>query len=121
VRPPISGVSQFLHQRAFGTTERSAEYVIPPLPHKLEKCNNVPIGKWLNAYRSVVSQVPTSNLIRLGLVLAIELAFDERCQPSTEQIHCLADTFLIGNCHGLFLGQFQLCALLFLEFATLMG
>ena len=53
----------------------------------------------LLADRSIVAEVPPCRLCGVLVVLAFELALDERRETRAEQIHCFADAFLIGDRH----------------------
>src|SRR5207245_443574 len=54
-------------------------------------------------------------------VLSLEFALRERTQTITEQIHRLADSFLVGDRHELFLGLAKECTLFDCRFGALAG
>jgi hypothetical protein len=49
MRPFVAPVAQLLHQRPFGPAERTAEHVVPGLPHQLQEAGHVPLRDRLGA------------------------------------------------------------------------
>ena len=121
MRPLVATVAQLLHQRALGAAEGSPKHLVPCLPHKFEERRHVPVGDRRLADGPVVAEVTARCVGGLRLVLALELALDEGREARAEQVHRLADTFLIGDRHRLLLGFPKQAALLDLGLADLPG
>ena len=99
VRPLVAPFTQLGNQAALCVAEGVAEDVPPVIPHQPEEGRGVPLAVRLvdlEAAKNVhVDGVP--------LDLVVQLAFDERGQSLTEQLHRRADALVVRDCHMLVL------------------
>ena len=100
VRPFVALITQLLHQTALGTPQRFAEDCVPRIPHYLEQCRHIPLSDGLFAIQAVFTEKNQRLTVRLVLISRLELALDIGAEAGLQQIHRLAHTLVIGNCHG---------------------
>ena len=99
VRPLVAPTAQLGNQAALRSTEGVSEDVVPGLPHQPEKGGGVPL-----AVRLVdLEAAEHLHVDSAGFDPAVQLAFDERGQSLTEQLHRRADALVVRDCHLLVL------------------
>ena len=106
VRPLVALVADFADEAALGTAQYSAEYVVPRFPHQLEECGYIPLIDGLVGQVWIIDKAPDGvHVYATGLDFVLHLALDKWAKPVLEEFKGLADAFLIGNGHVLFLNK----------------
>ena len=97
VRPLVAVPAQLTDESALGWPKGVPKDIVPGIPHQLKQCGPVPLGNRFvrqHGVAYIVTQLPGTGLSGLGV---LDFALDEWAKARLEQIHCLADPFVIRD------------------------
>jgi hypothetical protein len=117
--PLVALVTDLVHQAALGIAKGIAEDIVPRFPHQLEQPGRIPLSNGLLRQHPIFPHQQSSLGRRFVLVDRLHFALDEGGKPGLQDFQRLADTFVIGHGHGLFLPEHR--GLAFGLFATFAG
>ncbi len=101
VGPFVAEAAQFADQAALGVAQGAVEDGVPLLPHQLQDGRGVEVGQVLVfGPVEIVAPVAGGHADPVFAVDGQHLAVNKGQQPLAQQLHCLADSFVVGDSHN---------------------
>jgi hypothetical protein len=92
-------VTQFANKTSLGRPENFAKYLVPGIPHYLQKRRHIPLGNRPFRIDAILSYELTGVDNRLVLVRTLKFAIDKWPEARLECLKRLSNAFMIGDGH----------------------